>query len=51
MVGEANADNREAVETYGRVRVVAEMPWFDPLSPGAVGDWASAHLDSGGTLG
>jgi dethiobiotin synthase len=26
MIGEPNADNREAIETYGRVRVVGEIP-------------------------
>ena len=51
MVGEANAENRAAIETYGRVRVVGEMPWFEPLSAGALGQWASAHLDPDGVLG
>jgi len=26
LIGEANADNREAIETYGRARVVGEIP-------------------------
>lgn len=38
MVGHANPDNREAIERYGRVRVL-EMPWFDPLTPEAVRSW------------
>jgi malonyl-CoA O-methyltransferase len=41
MVGELNPDNRVAIERYGRVRVLGEMPWFDPLTPGCVQTWAS----------
>jgi dethiobiotin synthetase len=26
LIGEPNADNREAIETYGRVRVIGEIP-------------------------
>jgi len=51
MVGDSNADNRVAIESYGRVRVVGEMPWFDPLTADAVGQWASTHLDPDGALG
>ena len=29
MVGEPNADNRAAIEHYGRVPVIGEMPRFD----------------------
>jgi len=50
MVGDANADNRAAIETYGRVRVVGEMPWFDPLTADVVGHWARTHLDPEGAL-
>src|SRR5262249_5785113 len=31
MIGEPNRDNREAIETYGTVPVVGEMPRFDQL--------------------
>jgi dethiobiotin synthetase len=41
MVGAPDADNRAAIEHYGAVPVVAEMPHFNPLSPTAVREWAS----------
>jgi dethiobiotin synthase len=40
MVGAGNADNRAAIEHYGNVAVIAEMPHFDPLTPEALGRWA-----------
>jgi dethiobiotin synthase len=46
MVGDPNADNREAIENYGGVNVVAEMPRFDPLNPAAVGAWAAGHFEA-----
>jgi dethiobiotin synthase len=33
MVGERNADNRAAVERFGKVRVVGELPWLDAVTP------------------
>jgi len=42
MIGDANADNRAAIEKYGRVKVVAEMPRFNPLTPECLRQWASA---------
>jgi malonyl-CoA O-methyltransferase len=50
LVGEPNADNREAIETYGAVRVIGEMPLFDPLTTEALGPWACASLDCEGVL-
>ena len=47
MIGEPNADNRAAIEQYGRVRVVAEMPILRPLDPGLLGAWSVTHLDPG----
>jgi dethiobiotin synthetase len=46
MIGEPNADNRAAIEQYGRVPVVAEMPFFRPLDPGLLGAWSVTHLDA-----
>jgi dethiobiotin synthetase len=46
MIGEPNADNRAAIEQYGRVRVVAEMPFLVPLDPGLLGAWSVTHLDA-----
>jgi dethiobiotin synthase len=45
MVGDRNADNRAAIEKYGQVPVLGEMPFFDPLTPDAVKAWALAELD------
>jgi dethiobiotin synthetase len=42
MVGPRNADNREAIEGYGRTRVVGEIPPLVPLSSGALAQSAAA---------
>ena len=44
MMGEPNADNRAAIEKYGHVRVVAEMPFLTPLNPGLLAAWSVTHL-------
>ena len=33
MVGAPNDENRAAIEAYGRVPVVGELPPLDPLTP------------------
>jgi dethiobiotin synthase len=38
MIGGADADNRAAIERHGRV--IAEMPWFRPLTPECLRGWA-----------
>lgn len=50
MIGEPNADNRAAIEQYGRVPVVAEMPFLAPLDPGLLAAWSVTHLDPQGRL-
>jgi dethiobiotin synthetase len=40
MIGDRNADNRAAIEKYGNVAVIAEMPRFDPLTPESLRRWA-----------
>ena len=40
MIGDRNADNRAAIEHYGKVAVIAEMPRFDPLSRENLRQWA-----------
>ena len=44
MIGDVTlancADNRAAIEHYGNVAVVAEMPRFDPLTPESLREWA-----------
>ena len=50
LVGDSNADNRKAIEHYGRVRVVGEMPHFPQLSPEELARWSSSELDPQGYL-
>jgi dethiobiotin synthase len=50
MVGDRNAENRRAVESYGRVPVLGELPMFDPLTPPALARWSAAELDPEGRL-
>ncbi len=45
MVGQPDAENRDAIETYGRVPVVGELPPIDPLTPEGLSAWAVANLD------
>ena len=45
MVGDRNAENRAAIEQYGQVPVIGQMPFFTPLTPEAVRTWALAELD------
>ncbi|MEE8129929.1 MAG: dethiobiotin synthase [Vicinamibacterales bacterium] len=45
MVGDRNDDNRLAIEQYGRVGVVGEMPRFDRMAPEALAHWAATELD------
>ena len=40
MIGDLNADNRAAIEHYGKVAVVAEMPRFALLTPETLRTWA-----------
>ena len=50
MVGDVNAHNRAAVERYGQVPVIADMPYFADLSDGTLAEWAPAELDPGERL-
>lgn len=50
MVGEPNSDNRAAIERYGRVPVLGEMPVCQPLETGLLAAWARAGLDPQGRL-
>jgi dethiobiotin synthetase len=40
MIGESHPENRAAIEHYGRVPVLAEMPRFHPLTPECLRSWA-----------
>lgn len=45
MVGDPNPDNRNAIEKFGNVNVLAEMPRFDPLMPTPLKQWAEKMFD------
>jgi dethiobiotin synthase len=45
MVGAKNQDNRLAIEHYGRVVVLGEMPLFHQLTPEKLAQWATNELD------
>jgi malonyl-CoA O-methyltransferase len=50
MIGELNAENRAAIEKYGRVPVIAELPALAPLDAEALAKWSAANLDPQGRL-
>jgi len=45
LVGDRNLENRHAIECYGRVATLGELPRIDPLTRDALADWAGAELD------
>ncbi|MBV8729507.1 MAG: dethiobiotin synthase [Acidobacteriia bacterium] len=50
MVGEKNGPNRAALERYGCVPVLGEMPLLRPLDGTSLRDWSRAELDPHGRL-
>lgn len=50
MVGDRNPDNRDAIEKYGAVQVIDEMPRFAALTPETLGRWATTEFDTKGQL-
>jgi dethiobiotin synthetase len=50
MVGAPDMENRRAIERFGGVAVVGELPPFDPLTPEALCRWATESLDRSGHL-
>jgi dethiobiotin synthetase len=50
MAGPENAENWAAIEQYGCVPVLGEMPVFAPLTPDALAGWASSAFDRGNRL-
>lgn len=49
LAGEPNADNREAIERFGRCRVIGELPWLESLDSPAVRN-AALGVDPRGSL-
>ncbi len=50
LVGEPDSENRRAIEEFGGVRVVGEMPPLRPLTPDGLAAWAERDLDREGQL-
>ena len=50
MVGTPDDENRAAIEKYGAAEVIAQMPGFDPLTPGTLATWAATEFDRHGVL-
>ena len=50
MIGVPNPDNREAIERYGHVHVLGEMPRIEPLTSEHLATWAASGLDRSGRL-
>ncbi len=50
LIGEPNPENRRAIERYGQVAVLGELPRLDPLTPESLRGWACAELDRHGCL-
>jgi dethiobiotin synthase len=50
MVGPRNAANRDAIERFGSVAVVGQMPHFTEITAATVGTWATSELDTEGKL-
>jgi dethiobiotin synthase len=45
LIGEPNADNREAIETYGATRVVGQIPRLNELNRAALLEVFAKHFD------
>lgn len=50
MAGDQNSDNRAAIERYGCVPVLGEMPVCQPLDAEVLAAWARGGLDRQGRL-
>jgi len=49
MIGPPNEENRRAIEEYGGVKVLGELPPLKPLTPESLSAW-TPNLDAGGVL-
>lgn len=50
LIGEKNPENRTAIEQYGKVPVVVEMPHFAMLTPKALAEWSQNNFDTNNVL-
>ena len=44
MVGEPNSENRRAIEAYGKVKVLGEIPHLETVSPSAIAEVANGWV-------
>jgi dethiobiotin synthase len=51
MVGKPNNENRIAIEKFGKVTVLAELPLLTPLTAATLQDWVTTHLELPANLG
>ena len=49
-LGDEARENRLAIEHYGRVAVLGEMPMLNPFTPERLREWADGSLDEAGQL-
>jgi dethiobiotin synthetase len=50
LVGDPSPDNRAAIEQFGAVPVLGQMPRLEPLTPSAIREWALSDFDPEGRL-
>lgn len=50
MVGNLHPENREAIEQFGQVKVVGELPLIKNLSPTVLSQWAKKEFDKNNML-
>jgi len=50
LVGNRNPANRQAIERFGKVSIIAEMPHFTALTTDSLGQWATSEFDRIGVL-
>jgi dethiobiotin synthase len=50
MVGDPHPENSAAIEQFGNVSVLGEMPSFPALNAQELGSWSRVHLDPQGKL-
>ena len=50
LIGNRNPANREAIERFGKVPVVGEMPHFAALTSDCLGQWSTSEFDRSGLL-
>jgi dethiobiotin synthase len=46
LIGAPNSDNRAAIEEYGKVRVVGEIPWLSELNRGVLLEVFATRFDA-----